>query len=173
MAQEKTPSVHKLLAAAYRREAKAMMAVAMLYLPASEAQDAVHDVFLKFYRNEHLLALPDGELRLVLLKSVKNYCANAIRHNDVMRRHNSRAMMTFLQDTIDQNDYMRQCNVNLRRIAVFEAQLPEKRREVFRMYYHDGLSIQQIAEMLLISRRTVENNLYRALAWIREQIKQR
>ena len=42
--------------------------------------------------------------------------------------------------------------------------MPEQRRRIFRMSREEGLSNDQIAEQLSISRRTVENQISRALA---------
>lgn len=49
--------------------------------------------------------------------------------------------------------------------------MPEQRRRIFRMSREEGLSNDQIAEQLSISRRTVENQISRALAELRKLVK--
>ena len=46
--------------------------------------------------------------------------------------------------------------------------LPEKRRLIFKLYYVKGMNSKSIADMLSLSQRTVENNIYRALVSIRK-----
>lgn len=48
--------------------------------------------------------------------------------------------------------------------------LPSERKEIFLLSKEKGLSNQEIADKLHISKRTVENQLYRATKTIREQI---
>ena len=48
--------------------------------------------------------------------------------------------------------------------------LPEKCREIFILSRVNGLPNQDIAELLNISRRTVENQLYRALKILRSKL---
>jgi RNA polymerase sigma-70 factor (ECF subfamily) len=49
-------------------------------------------------------------------------------------------------------------------------QMPERRRQVFRKSRLDGRSIQEIAEELNISRKTVENHLSDALRFVRNHL---
>lgn len=49
--------------------------------------------------------------------------------------------------------------------------LPSERKEIFLLSKEEGLSNQEIADKLQISKRTVENQLYRATKTLREQIK--
>lgn len=51
---------------------------------------------------------------------------------------------------------------------LYESLLTEKQREVFRFYYHDDLSYQEIAEHLEISRAGVYDNLSRTLKLLEE-----
>ncbi len=46
--------------------------------------------------------------------------------------------------------------------------LQPRRRMIFRMSRHEGMSVDQIARELKLSRRTVENQLYRATKQLRE-----
>ncbi|MFD2969218.1 RNA polymerase sigma factor [Sphingobacterium bambusae] len=47
--------------------------------------------------------------------------------------------------------------------------LPARRREVFTLYHHEGLSYQEIAQYLNISISAVGNHLNRATEFLREQ----
>ena len=56
-------------------------------------------------------------------------------------------------------------------IRMVVEKMPEQRRRIFRMSREEGLSNDQIAEQLSISRRTVENQISRALAELRKLVK--
>ena len=48
------------------------------------------------------------------------------------------------------------------------AELPERSQQIFRMSYLEGLKAAEIAERLDLSVRTVENQLYRSLLYLRK-----
>ena len=50
-------------------------------------------------------------------------------------------------------------------------QMPEQRRKVFHLSKRKGLTNDEIAKKLNISKRTVENQLYRAIAFLKKHIK--
>jgi RNA polymerase sigma-70 factor (ECF subfamily) len=49
--------------------------------------------------------------------------------------------------------------------------LPPERRKVFMMSRYEGLKYREIAEELNISIKTVENQMYQALSFMRENLK--
>lgn len=55
-------------------------------------------------------------------------------------------------------------------VKLWIAALPEKRREIFLMYYMEELSSSKIAEVLGVSRKTVQNQIATATSSIRDQL---
>lgn len=55
-------------------------------------------------------------------------------------------------------------------VKLWVAALPEKRREIFLMYYTEELSSAKIAELLGVSRKTVQNQIAAATSRIRDQL---
>ncbi len=55
-------------------------------------------------------------------------------------------------------------------VKLWIAALPEKRREIFLLYYVEELSSSRIAEMLGVSRKTVQNQIASATGSIRDQL---
>ena len=51
------------------------------------------------------------------------------------------------------------------------AQLPEQQQKIFKMNKEDGLTSDEIAEQLNLSKRTVENHLYRAVSFLKDHFK--
>lgn len=58
----------------------------------------------------------------------------------------------------------------LERALAFIEELPDKRREVFRLSFLHDMSNAEIAELLGMPRRTVEGHLYLALKFLRNRI---
>lgn len=50
--------------------------------------------------------------------------------------------------------------------------LPKKRREIFLLHYHDGLTTTEIADILNVSRKTVQNQLNTASQALRTKLAQ-
>jgi RNA polymerase sigma-70 factor (ECF subfamily) len=48
--------------------------------------------------------------------------------------------------------------------------MPEQRQRIFRLSKEEGLSNDEIASQLQLSKRTVENQLYRAVSFLKEKI---
>lgn len=48
--------------------------------------------------------------------------------------------------------------------------LPPQRRRIFKQYYEEGLSTLEIASRLSLSRKTVQNQLGRAVAFLRSEL---
>lgn len=48
--------------------------------------------------------------------------------------------------------------------------LPRKRREIFRLYYNEGFSTEDIASRLELSRKTVQNQLGRAVSFLKTNL---
>ena len=49
--------------------------------------------------------------------------------------------------------------------------MPEQRQKIFRLSKIKGLSNDEIAHKLDLSKRTVENQLYRAIVFLKEHLK--
>jgi RNA polymerase sigma-70 factor (ECF subfamily) len=56
------------------------------------------------------------------------------------------------------------------RLNIIISILPEQCRQVFRMVREDGLKYKEVAEILQISPRTVETQLFRAIKKIRQEL---
>ena len=56
------------------------------------------------------------------------------------------------------------------KVLTLADELPETRRGVFRLSYVNNFSAKEIAELLSIPQRTVENHLYQSLKFLRNKI---
>lgn len=132
----------------------------------ADSEEIVQDIFIDLWnkRSERQI----DNLRGYLLGAVR-YQVFAVYH----RRKNLPAFeepldyMAFSSDDAD-SDCLR--DELLSSIRMWLETQPEKRREIFRLRFLEGLSTLEIAEQLDISRKTVQNQLNTSQQSLRESI---
>lgn len=134
------------------------------------AEDIVHDVFLKLWDRQVFL-LPDDDLKRILYVAVRNACIDHLRRSNMEQEILDRRAVQLKLDELDYFEssdelFMREDLMLLLMKKVEE--LPERNREIFRLSYQKGLKAAEIAKQLDISVRTVENQLYRSLLYLRK-----
>lgn len=130
-----------------------------------DADDIIQDIFLSLL--EKKVAVDAEGACSLLLTIARNrltdiYRRNA-RKNEILgyweRQHAAKA-----ESTVEDRYVMKEIS------AYFDHQvksLPERRRAIYEMMELNGLSADQVAGMLSLSKRTVENSIYTARQYIR------
>ena len=134
------------------------------------AEDIVHDVFLKLW-DKQVFLLPDADLKRILYVAVRNACIDHLRRSNMEQEIlDHRAVQLKLEelDYFESSDelFMRKDLLDLLMKKV--AELPERNQEIFRLSYLKGMKAAEIADQLGLSVRTVENQLYRSLLYLRK-----
>jgi RNA polymerase sigma-70 factor (family 1) len=140
-----------------------LVAFAQQYLKQTEdAEEAVSELFVKIWlkRNSFSEVLHP---EVYLFVAVKNACLNLIR---------SRKKRDLLFPMRNDDEIIATEGVNQTRIEEKElhkildqaiANLPQQRRLIFKLIKENGLKTKDVAKILSISNRTVENQLYKAV----------
>lgn len=135
------------------------------------ARDAVQDVFVVVWKRRESCQGCDN-LRLYLVTAVRNRVLKVLRHRSVVER--TRARMTRERrspgagagpETPEESLGASELAAAVERII---SQLPERSREAYLLHRREGLSYGEIAELMGVSVRTVENHIARALRGLRE-----
>ena len=135
------------------------------------ARDAVQDVFVAIWKHKESCRGCDN-LRVYLFAAVRNRALKLLRHRGVVNR--TRARMTLEQrspghgaapQTPEEEIDARELAAAVERII---EKLPERSREAYLLHRRDGLSYAEIAAVMDVSARTVENHIARALRGLRE-----
>ncbi|MEZ5172689.1 MAG: RNA polymerase sigma-70 factor [Bacteroidia bacterium] len=130
-----------------------------------QAEEIVQDVFANIWSGRTSLNV-DLAIRAYLFRAVHNRCMNHFRHEQVKQQHQ--------QYTVALSSYQHESAGS--RLAISElkskideglALLPPACREVFRLSRMEELSYREIAEVLNISVKTVENQMGKALRLMR------
>jgi RNA polymerase sigma-70 factor (ECF subfamily) len=132
----------------------------------SESEEIVQDVFVDLWHKR-------GSRRI---ENLRGYLLGAVRYQVFAVYHKRKNLpafeepldyMAFSADNADAN-FLR--DELLASIHQWLETQPEKRREIFRLRFLEGLSTLEIAEQLDISRKTVQNQLNTCQQSLRESI---
>jgi len=132
------------------------------------AEDVVQEVFFKLWKNRGELTI-NTTIKSYLFRAVRNGCMNVIDHISVREAYK----IVNEEDVQDSEKHLIDETVVSeleQRIKETIDLLPVERRKIFIMSRFDGLKYREIAEKLNISVKTVENQMYQALRFLRERL---
>lgn len=133
-----------------------------------QAEEIVQDILFKIWQSRSDLKL-DLTIRAYLYRSVYNRCLNYFRHEKVKQEYQSYNI------ALNQNSYesaSSRLTYNELSAKINEGidTLPPACRKVFRLSRMEGLSYKEIAGILEISVKTVENQMGKALKMMRKHL---
>ena len=124
-----------------------------------DAKDIVQEIFAHIWTNRQLLNI----------KNLPAYLHVAVRNRVIKLMTRQKPVHPFfsLMDNIPEKYSLADSNLLWKEFfSAYEAllqSLPPKRRVIFRMRYQDGLSTKDIAGQLGIKRKTIQNQLGKAI----------
>lgn len=152
--------------ALFRKYQPALVRYAYVHLQSQEeAREVVQEVFINVWEKRGTLKF-DDELRYYLYRSVKNASLNLIKK----RRLETTSLEEAVTAAVEQEEEG-ETQVRYRAVMAQINLLPEMCREIFLMSRMEGLSHKEIAEILEIAPKTVENQIGIALKKIRDGMK--
>jgi len=139
---------------------------ALQFLEAADAEDITADVFSKLWIRRpcftHLY-----QIKSFLQVSARNACFNYISHQGVAKRKETILAKTVLWAE-GPPDYHEHASQRLLQLILDEIEkLPQKRRQVVKLFYLQGLKEKEIARRLKLGVGTVHNQKLRAVKSIR------
>jgi RNA polymerase sigma-70 factor (ECF subfamily) len=141
---------------AYRRYGSLLFSVALNVLHSAEdAEDCVHDVLVRVWKNPKAFAVDRGSVRAFLVVCVRNEAIS--RQRSAARRTRLSEQITHAQDTIEElqiEDFVEQ-----RRIREAIAQLPEDQRTAVFLAFFGGKTHVEIAKELDQPLGTVKSRI--------------
>lgn len=130
-----------------------------------EALDMAQDIFIKIWINR--LSLDIRSLKAYLFQMARNMVYDYYRKNTCYHEYESYEKLTLLSDSPEEDIYAKELSLL---IDISIDNMPEQRKRIFKMSRFKGLSNDEIAQNLKISKRTVENHITQALADLRKII---
>ncbi len=134
------------------------------------AEDIVQEIFYKLWKCRQDWTI-SSSLKGYLFKAVRNEALNQLSKKKHQRAkiENFKQESAYYNDVID-NSLSRDDKKLVKKIWDVVAGLSERRQSVFALHRKHGLSYQEIAYILGITRKTVENHMGMALTEIREKL---
>lgn len=127
-----------------------------------ETEDIVQSVFMDLWNDRKKLVIHTS-IKAFLYKAVYFKCMNKIKHDKVASKYTnsiSESDQTMTVDTMILQEISDKITQTLDR-------LPDQCRKIFSMSRYDGLRYNEIAEILKLSPKTIENQMGKALKTMR------
>lgn len=131
-----------------------------------EAQLILNDVFIAIWKNN----IPILNEKAYLFRAVKNASVNYHKTSRTNFLHIDEEEVPEVWDETANPAQLYQDKDRNRILYQLIDQMPERRRLVFYMYRIDGFSYKEIADLLDISVRTVEDHLVKGFQFLQERV---
>ncbi len=134
-----------------------------------DAEELVQDVFLKIWEKRESLD-KSKNIKAFIFKVAVNTIYDFIRRKNIESAYKDFASSNFdLQP--DSTWHQVIIHEMIDNLDVLVKQMPAERQKIFRLSREDGLTNDEIAQKLNLSKRTVENQLYRATAFLKKHFR--
>lgn len=150
------------------REKLYYFAVGYLHSQA-EAEEIIQNVFVSLWENRDMLN-ENYPIRSFLYKVTVNHIYNYFKHELIKQKYADHiSIQTGDDNNTEESLFMDDLQYLIDSLV---DELPSRQQAIYKLSRHDGLSHAEIASNLGISIRSVENQIYRALKFIRGKLKQ-
>ncbi|MDR2921472.1 MAG: RNA polymerase sigma-70 factor [Tannerella sp.] len=156
--------------ALYKKNAPMLISYACRFVDQCVAEDIVQDVFVKIWQKRSFIFLKEG-IHTYLYNSVRHGCLDYLKHKDVVSNYIEGVVHKLKIEELYYNDepqFLFTEDDRMKSIYNEINKLPDKCREIFTMVYLEERKTAEIADLLNLSKRTVEAQLYKALKTLRE-----
>jgi len=136
----------------------------------ADSEELVQDVFLKLW--EKRTALDETQnIKAYVFKIAINSIYDFIRRKNIKNAFND--FVKNRAETNTSNNTWETVVLNELQLLLDEliSKMPEQRRKIFHLSKINGLTNDEIADKLNLSKRTVENQLYRAILFLKSNLK--
>ena len=159
--------------AVFRDFAGPLCAFAFGFVKSRElAAEVVHDVFLRMWERHERIEVRDS-LKAYLYRATRNRALDVLRRDSLLQRwkdgeaeepsHELTGRIAPPEELVEQRDLASA-------LARVIDDLPDRRRMVLLCRWRDGLRNDQVAELMGISIKTVENQMTQALRTVRARL---
>ncbi len=135
----------------------------------SDSEELLQEVFLKIWEKKGNLNT-NLNIKAYIFKIAINTIYDFIRKKNISNAFNDFANANFKADgdfTWHEVIY----NEMLENLNQLVKEMPEQRRKIFLLSKEEGLKNDEIARQLNLSKRTVENQLYRAINFLKTHLR--
>ncbi len=128
-----------------------------------QAADIVQEVFVKLWEIRDTLD-PDKSLKSLVYAMVRNHSLNHLRDYENRYTDLNEDVLTIHHQQVSTEEQQPDSSI----FSELIKELPERQREAFELSRFDGLQHDEIAEIMDVSPRTVNNHIVAALKTLRD-----
>ncbi|MCT4590253.1 MAG: RNA polymerase sigma-70 factor [Carboxylicivirga sp.] len=132
------------------------------------ARELVQDVIVNFYEKRKEIKI-HSSLKAHLYQSVRNRCLNQIKHSQIRRDHHANIYINKKSEEAYVDDKLEETELEQKIFSIIQT-LPAQCKKIFEMSRFEGVSNQEIADDLNLSKRTVETQISKALKVLRKNL---
>lgn len=132
------------------------------------ARDVVQEVFIKIWDNHEVFEIRHS-LKGYLYQAVRNQSLNYIEKSK-QKRKLGESLRKHEELLKEENSADLNTEELTEKVWKLVDELPERRRSIFILYRKHGLSYKEIAEVMGIKRKTVENQMGKSLQYLRDRL---
>ena len=134
------------------------------------SREIVQFTFMKYWENHEKITIQTS-VKSYLFQSAKNNTIDYIRKEKNIRKlkETTSQQLKLAEDEVDLDD---DAFILRQRILNAMKSLKPKCEEIFRLHKFEGLTYQEISDHLSISKRSVEDNVARAMLILKDELKQ-
>jgi RNA polymerase sigma-70 factor (ECF subfamily) len=134
-----------------------------------DPEETVQEVFIKLWLKKEMID-PEKDFQSYLFSIAKNLILDHLK--SAVNRKLYFVDEHFQQDILSDENLDGTVPVDFEeQILSLIEQIPERRREIFRLSRFEGMTYKQIAERLNISENTVDSQIRNALAFLRKEFR--
>ena len=134
------------------------------------AQDITQETFLRVWKTR-LKLRPNKSFFSLIARISTNLCYDHFRHTEVRQRHETLIPVNHDKRLNQPEEDVLGKALENEIQKIVDTELPEKCRQIFILSRIEKLSNNEISGVLGISVRTVENQIYRAIKILKNQLK--
>ena len=132
------------------------------------AEELVQEIFTIIWEKRKDLDTA-GSVRSYLYKSVRNLSINHLNHHEVKNRYDKQWTSQRENPELTFHDEVREEQIR-HAIATAIEELPPRSKMTYKLHRYDGLTYEEISEVMEVSVKTVESQMTRTLKILRERL---
>ncbi len=132
------------------------------------SEEVVQEVLFKLWTNKETVAITSS-VQSYLFRAVRNSSLNVLKHLNIRENYKVYNEQALNVEEISSEDQMITSELE-QKIREAINQLPIERKKVFIMSRYESLKYKEIADKLSISVSTVENQMVKALKFLRQEL---
>ena len=153
----------------YHMYAKRVYGVAKsFYLDHADAEEMVQEVFFKLWKNRSNLR-SDLSIQSYIITISRNTVLKFLRSQTVRSNYVSE-MISSAEQGENSTETSYEFNELQNKLSAVMDELSPQRKRVFQMVKLDGVKIDEVAEMMGLSKRTVEHHLFHATKFVKNHL---